>query len=804
MIDAAAHGRAGRAAAILRPAGLWMVLACALLRCLVAPEPFPYWDIDPGRVVLPVTGLTPSMSVGLDVITMFAGGAALLGEVLAGFPVLLLPVMLWMLGCFGAAIHGLALRSGSVDDVRIGATWCAAMTTGLAAMHVCRDPKLKRVTIAAAIGVIAILAAKGLVQVFYEHAETVARYQRDKAAFWQSQGWMAGSVQVKNFERRLNQPEATGWFGLSNVFATFAASTCVMLTGCAILAWREARVKRKLPDGWAGVLTLGALGALGAVVLAGGKGGFTVAGLGLAMLAVFMLIQRGPASRRISARLGGILAIGVVAAALGAVVLRGMLGQRVGELSLLFRWFYLEGAARAFVETPSSMLWGTGPDGFRDAYMRLKPAMSPEEVTSPHSVLVDWGATLGVFGLAWGGLWLSWVWRLGTTIGPATEASQTSKGAVSSEPLSPIKPEGWFAVLAVSAAVLGATWFERALGSPEQAGVRLVGLAAWIGVTLAILQLLRVSSTAAAMVCVGALAAAAHCQIEVTPVWSGSTCWIALILAAAGAPTAPPRKPRREDAGLIAPVFAIGLAGVIAWLGLTRVSSWEVSLGEASEHLRPLAEVRTRWLSIQSAALLEGDSKGRLAQDLGKLTNSPEPRSDQEVEGALTKLAMKACGAAAESLSFAVVSAPRHFPTTEALCRVLMEKAGSESALGQGAQAAATETRALDVAISLANRRPTASVFGLIGNIHAAKFEASHDPAALAAAVAAWNQASTRDPYGTSFPLRIFRQLVEAGRFSEARPYATKLLEMNELLKLDPLKKLSEEELKSIRRVLGD
>lgn len=802
MIDAAAHDRAGRAATILRPVGLWVVLACALLRCLVAPEPFPYWDIDPGRVVLPVTGLTPTMSVGIDVVTIFAGGAALLGEVLAGFPVLLLPVMLWLLGCCGAAVHGLALRSGSIDDLRIGATWCAAMTTGLAAMHVCRDPKLKRVTLAAAIGIIAILAAKGLVQVFYEHAETVARYQRDKAAFWQSQGWTAGSVQVKNFERRLNQPEATGWFGLSNVFATFAASTCVMLTGCAILAWREARVKRRMPDGWAGVLTLAALAALGAVVLAGGKGGFTVAGLGLAMLAVFMLIQRGPATRRISARLGGILAIGLVVAALGAVVLRGMLGTRVGELSLLFRWFYMEGAARAFVETPSSMLWGTGPDGFRDAYMRLKPAMSPEEVTSPHSVLLDWGATLGVFGLAWGGLWLSWVWSLGKAIGPATESSQTSKGT--SELLPPIKPEGWFAALAVAAAVLGATWFERALGSPEQAGVRLVGLAAWIGVTLAILQLLRVSKTAAAMVCIGALAAAAHSQIEVTPVWSGSTCWIALMLAAAGAPTGPPRKPRREDAGLIAPVFAIALAGVLAWLGLTRVSGWEGSLGEASEHMRPLAEVRTRWLNIQSAALLQGDSKERLASDLGKLTNSSEPRSDQEVEGALTRLAMKACAEAADSLNAAVVLAPRHFATTEALCRVLMEKAGAESVLGQDALFAASEARALDAAQTLANRRPTASVFGLIGNIHAAKFDAHRDPAALAAAVSAWNQAAKLDPYGTSFPLRIFRQLVEAGKARDARPYATKLLELNELLSLDPLKKLSDDELKSIRKVLAE
>lgn len=795
-----AGATAGRSARLLRSAGLWIVLVCALIRCLVAPEPFPYWDIDPGRIVLPVTGLTPTMSIGLDVVTVFAAGGALLGEVLAGLPLLLVPVMLWLLGCCGAAIQGLVLRSGSIEDLRVGATWCAAMTTGLTAMHLCRDARLKRVTLAAAVGIIAILAAKGLVQVFYEHAETVARYNRDKESFWQSQGWSAESVQVKNFERRLKQPEATGWFGLSNVFATFAASTGAMLTGCAILAWREARVKRRMPDGWAGVLTLAAIAALGAVVLAGGKGGFTVAGLGLAMLAGFMLIQRGPLSRRISPRLGGAIALGLVVVALAGVMLRGLVGERFGELSLLFRWYYMQGATRAFAETPGSVLWGTGPDGFRDAYMRLKPALSPEEVTSPHSVLFDWGATLGVFGLAWGGLWLTWVWRLGTTIGPATEASEAIE--VPGDPPPPIKPEGWYAGLAISAAVLGATWFERELGSPEQAGVRIVGLAAWIGVTMVLLQLWRVSRTAAAMTCIGALAAAAHCQIEVTPVWTGSACWITLVLAAAGASTIPVRRAGREDAGLIAPVFAIILAGVFAWIGLMRVSRWEGSLAEASERMRPLAELRSRWANVRSQSLLEGDSKQMVARDLGVLLNAPSPRSDQEVESALTKLSQNSCGQAANSLDRAAQLAPNHFATTEALCRTLMEESAAQGILGENPRA--TVAFALDRATAFAARRRTASAYGLVGNIHAAKFADDHDPASLTAAIEAWNQAALLDPYGTSFPLRIFRQLVEAGKTKQARPFAAKLLELNELLRLDPLKRLTEDELKSIRKVLSE
>src|SRR5690606_11618084 len=98
-------------------------------------------------------------------------------------------------------------------------------------------------------------------------------------------------------------------------------------------------------------------------------------------------------------RLGGWVAIAAVGSALVAVAARGVAGEKIGELSLLFRWFYLQGSARIIAEHP----WlGVGPAGFRDAYLLAKPALSPEEVTSPHSVVFDWMSTLGVLA---GGAW---------------------------------------------------------------------------------------------------------------------------------------------------------------------------------------------------------------------------------------------------------------------------------------------------------------------------------------------------------------------------------------------------------------
>src|SRR5690606_14992553 len=101
-------------------------------------------------------------------------------------------------------------------------------------------------------------------------------------------------------------------------------------------------------------------------------------------------------------------ALAAVILPLAAIALRGLLGERLGELSLLFRSFYLRGAIAIIADHP---LLGVGPAGFKDAYMLAKPAIAPEDVTSAHSVLFDLGATLGLAGLAWIALLAWWTWR---------------------------------------------------------------------------------------------------------------------------------------------------------------------------------------------------------------------------------------------------------------------------------------------------------------------------------------------------------------------------------------------------------
>lgn len=781
---------------MLRWGGSGVVVGAMLARCLVVAAPFPYWDIDPGRVSLPVTGITPALSISLEVVTLIAAAAVLIGEVLAGGSLLVVPFVLWALGTFGALVQGLWLRAGTVDDLRIASSWIAAMAGGVAAIHACRDPRLKRLTLAAAFGIVAMLAAKGALQVYVEHADTIARYRQDRATFLISQGWDPASVAAKNFERRLNQPEATGWFGLSNVFATISGAAIVALLGCTVIAWREARVTRRVPDGWAGVLTLGTAAAGLALMLAGSKGGFTGAGIGLGMLAVYMLLLQRERSWVLTPRAYGVLATMAIATVLAAVAVRGVVGEKFGELSLLFRWFYMEGAARAFAEGP---LWGTGPDGFKDAYMRLKPALSPEEVSSPHSVLLDFGATLGVFGLAWGALWLSWVWGIGASLGEIIHRRQPDEMAKDD-----LRSDAWFVGLSIAGAVLFSTWLERHMGSPEQAVTKLVGLGSWFGLAVATMAVMRVNRRTLGVMAIGAMAAALHGQIEVTPIWYGSAGWIALVLGACSAGVRPGLIVARRAPALAAPASMIAVAACLAWFGVAPMTRWETALRDASDRMRPLAEITERLTELRSGRppSRAGDSMSKVLEELGAMTESLPPATPQELQRGMDVLSMKCGKAACELLERAAAMAPHHFATTEAWCRQLMLVSAAEASLGKSAPAQDDAARAAELARRFAGAHRTSSAFGLLGNVEASRYDFSRDPRHLTQAVAAWTQAVTLDPHGTTFPLRIFRALIAAGRTTEARLWAAMLVELDQLQRLDPLKRLSDDEMSAVKAAL--
>jgi len=854
----------------LRWSGWTAVMSCILLRATVGIEPFPYWDLDPTRMQTPITGLAPAASQIVDTITMLAAATAILGEVLAGAGLLLIPTVLILFGAIGIGLHSIG-PAATLDDARLGSTWLAAMLSGLAAAHLCRNDRFRRLTLAAAFGLVFLLAAKGAVQVFIEHDATVQQYRQNTEAFLRSQGWTRGSAAARNFERRLLQPEASGWFGLANVFASFAGAGLVALLGWTLLAWRHARsADRDLPDGWAGLLTIGTLAAAAALWLSGSKGGVTAAAIGLSLLAGGMILGRAARLGRLLAppQRAGTLAVLLVLSAILAVALRGIIGTRAGELSLLFRWFYIEGAARIMADHP---LVGVGPAGFKDAYMLAKPPISPEEVSSPHSIMFDFAATLGLFGLAWIGAWLGWVYRAGVVAAEAFFAhtaldpqqgdelgspsrpllpnsptprreEEVSKALVvwrprtlriaSKPPLSkprsdmqewqpplirshatpgqftPERLDAWAIAAVAGIPTVVASWLETALGSPDTAMTRLLGVGGWIGIALGALALMRLAPAWRWMAAVAAIALAIHGQIEVTPVWIGSAGLFMVIVAAAGAPRPSPTRRRRTGLSLLVATGLITVGVVWASLVAPPIVRWQRHLAQAAEAVAPLADINTRLQLLQTTPGTPSSKTEALAQivaDLEALVGHPISIQGGQLDfdRALNELMVQRVPSAVLNLQQAYEAAPKHLPTVEALCRIALAGSAAAENLGRPdlAQSFAAPAEAAS-GVAAGWQPPTAGAAGLEGNVQSSLATIQSRPERMARALEAWKRAAALDPYGTAFPLRILRTYVDQRNAPEARSWAARLQELDKLQRLDELKRLSSDERNLVEQAL--
>ncbi|MEX2218410.1 MAG: O-antigen ligase family protein [Phycisphaerales bacterium] len=782
--------------------GGWLAaLACIVLKVLVVFDPFPYWGTDATRVVGTVTGLTPGWAMLLDCAALAACGAALVGVGIGRQRVSLTMVALWALGAAGAAVHAFILRERALENAAQGLSWAAALGAGLTALHVCRDEGVRRITLACGVGIAGALVAKGALQVLFEHPATLADFRANREAFLAAQGWDAGSPQALSFERRLSQAEATGWFGMANVYASFAAGAWTALLGWSVMALVKVR-RGEVPSGWAGVLVLGALAAGAGVWMAGSKGGFAGAALGAALVA---LAWFGTAARRGRRELwhpawvGGALALLLIAGTLGAVAGRGLLGEQLGERSLLFRWFYLQGAARIIAEHP---LIGVGPAGFKDAYMLAKPPVSPEDVASPHSVMFDYVAALGLLGAAWAALFVWWVWHAGARL-LAGAADDEARGSTHGQPhggspappipaplSNPPRPDVWVITALVVVPSLIATAIERPLLTPDGALARVAGLLFWLGLSAAAVLLMRAWPRHHAIAAAAGLILAVHAQFEMTATWPGAAGLCMVLIAGAAAPLGAARGTRLPGVAAGGLLACCGAAGAV--LAVVPALRWEAGLRGAAEAAQPAAEVHSRaQVVFGPGRALDREAASQLALDLGRLLGGPAPTNPQEFDAAMNELLVRVSEPAIGRLADAAAAAPSHFQTAEALARLLLARAGAEAAAGRDAGAARSAEEAVRVAERFAGAHPSAAAGGRAGNAPAAAAELLSEPGRLDRAAGAYERGAVLDRYGPPLALKAAAAFAAAARREEARKWAAETLKRDELQRLDPLRRLN-------------
>lgn len=644
---------------LLRGLGLVLALCPVFVRASTGISPFPGWELDPLVFSLPSDGLGPTLQLVLDAVACLGCVLLLVDMTLRGAR---MHAALWLLGVLGAVgvvLHGGVLEGSiGLESRRIGSAWVTSIVLLLTMLHAARDAHVRRLALGLGLGFALVLLLRGLHQVYVQHPTTMADFNADRARFLAAHGWVEGSPMAKAFVRRLSQPEASGWFGLANVYATFAAWACVagtMLT-CTVLARR-----RRGDLGGSGVDALAAsavfiAGAAG-LSLAGAKGGYLATAGGLVALVLFAWLNR---QRPWSATFLGVVGVISILGPLALVAARGLVGERIGELSLWFRWFYWQAAGRMFVEHP---LVGVGPAGFQSAYLLAKPPISPEDVSSPHAIVMDWVATLGMFGLCWCGLLLACAWRIGRS-GVSTRSDERNDESEMPRAL-------WRAAFGVVAiTVIGASFVESGVTTPDLAILRLAGLIAWAGGTYIVVRMLQAHAGIERAALAGAgLTLLAHAQIDVTASFASSApLWAMLIGLAASdrdsfSPTSMTTSPARSRK--MWTWFACSVAGgasILAAAWAIPASAWEQRLEDAAATVRPLGVMSERLTRLSrpepAHTGLPSDSPTAVATDLGQLVRRHVDPTPAAISQAMFDLERTRCAEAARLLNDAFAIDP--------------------------------------------------------------------------------------------------------------------------------------------------
>jgi hypothetical protein len=556
------------------------IAAIACFQALVSHPVNLWFDVDPASDPFPFPGIAPSTGMTLDATAVILAAIAvwILRSRVDGVGIAVLA-----LAATGAATAFLHALAGG-DQCWRALQWIAAML-GAASVAACLralpapDARTVRAVLVAILvaGAVPILW-RGAMQVLFEHPATVEAYLANRAEHLAARGWTEGSPQALTYERRLMQAEATAWFGLSNVASSALGALAIAATGVACALWRPRRLGAVL-------VSLVAAAALALVALNGSKGAIAAVAIGAAFAAW--------CARTRASRVHVVAALVLLALPVVGVAARGAVGMSLGERSLLFRAQYVEGALRTFAQHPSV---GVGPAGFGDAYLLVRPALSPEEVQSAHAAWADWMASLGIGGIAWVvvlGVLVAWCARAACDDGPAAADAAT-----------PARPRLVAALAVLAVATISIVPDAHALDDHALLQRVLAALFAAAIAGIVVRAALMPGRAVAAALAGAALLLAVHAQVEMTLWWPGAIAWVAALIAVVAGGARPAHEPAASTAEVRRLVLRAGAAATIAAsaaLLTTAIPQARAAERAVEAAARPLAEFGLARLGIAPA-----------------------------------------------------------------------------------------------------------------------------------------------------------------------------------------------------------
>ena len=725
--------------------GLWLVVTLVMIRASVEHDGFPWWMADPFVFSPPVVGLTPSKAILLNLAVVGASSLTILGLWLKRLTISLVAAGCFAIGCAWIAHHAFH----SIESLLVGSNLLAIVCVFLVASCAHKVGDAQRMLCAICIGFVMLLLVVGAYEVLVIHPQTLANYEQTRDSFLGARGWSPGSFEALAYERRLSQAEPLAWFGLTNVYASFAASGAAVLLA---LAWFTKGDRTKSV-----VLGLCGLAALAGLVMSGAKGGIGAFGLGMIISVLVFKAKPSSITKQTMVLSCMLVIIGIA--------LRGMIGERVGELSLLFRSHYLVGSLRMFFEHP---VFGVGPNAFQEHYAIVKPSLSPEDVASPHNLPFELIATLGLGGLAIIGLFVR---RLTNTL-PTRNIPADEEPTKSSEQS---KRELQVVLLSIAIAAVISIRFGAPAMHTELLGVQLAGSLLWTGLAMLILKSKIKQDHLQRALFVGALVLMIHAMIEVTSTWMVSgMLWAMLVGISVRGSDRKDEQSATSHSNLSHGVIVFGMLGamVVIGLGWPTVERWESELEFAAV---PAIEV------ARERELLDG----RTTPELNRL----------EYDGRALAL---------EHLIQAAASRPTHMPTLIAASSQMLWFASVHQSMGQFEQSQKDWLQAIELLEAGVEHSTGTSGYHWLGTVclgladtYPAGIEEDAEVDSevghwLAMSRRAWELAFERSPHNPHLALKLMDLAIRQGDKEGTVQWAILVVRLNQENRLDPLRGVSE------------
>jgi len=752
--------------------GLVLMTVLVLVRAMVEHDAFPWWQTDPFVFSPPVVGMTPTKALVLNLAVVMCSSLTLIGFFIRGDRIAKPSAAMMVIGVGIIGYHGLI----NFESFLAGSNLLAIVSVLYVASYAHKLVDAQKLIIAITLGFVVLLVAMGSYEVFVVHPQTIANYEQTRDSFLSARGWTPGSFEALAYERRLNQPEPIAWFGLTNVFASFAGAGAA---GLMVFGW----LRRQSDRLWI-IAFLAGLAGLGGLLMSGAKGGIGAFVLGLGLVIAAGLFPRRKFDGKAIILLCGVVVLGVVA--------RGILGDRLGELSLLFRSQYMLGSVRMWFD---HLLIGVGPGAFQENYAFYKPALSPEDVASAHSIPFDLIATLGVGGIALVLVLLSVLARIKPRVDHVALESVITKQRLTQ-----------LTLLIIAAASVASIRFAAQAMDINLMVVQLLSIGLWMGVAVVIVRSSDQSHALRWAIFAGASVLAIHSMIEVTASWFVSGMLWALMIGSA-CTVSPSRRDQSALRDLMPLVVTVALllCGGIFAMRLARVASWEAQLRIAAEPAIQVARLRQQLNEIEYATI-PSEHRAQIADELGTLLGRNVNDSIDSILNELNQIEFEERDMATEHLLEAVEIRPTHMQTRIAASQQILWRASVLSMQGHQIDAAMLWDQAIALIESGVEDSTGSGGYLWLGNLYFARAQQfPDDPAVrqwLGSAQNNFNLAALRTPHNPQLALKLMDVALLLDEPEQATIWAKRSLILHQESRLDPLRGLSESDLARVRSIV--